>query len=34
MTLGLDMYSLMYITTLHSEYIYVLDKKHKEKDLD
>jgi len=34
MSLGLDMYSLMYITTLHSEYIYVLDKKHKEKALD
>jgi len=34
MRLGLDMYSLMYITTLHSEYIYVIDKKHQEKALD
>ena len=32
--LELDMYALLYITSLYSEYIYVIDKKHKESQLD
>ena len=34
MKLGLDMYSLLYTTFIRSEYIYVLDKKHKEQKLN
>ena len=32
--LELDMYALLYITSLYSEYIYVIDKKHRESQLD